>query len=294
MRQKLERMSLVAEQLEKYLRLARIQEIDSVISISNQFSALPGQHPVSVGGNLTRSVELRHWSWMYILTEAKMLIDNDDISNPEQKYILTELVRFLSDEGTGVNSFVQMPEEWKEIVSNTKRGTNNKKYTDIEIQKVIGAWHQEGRDICLQLSRNLGIPVNLKLSRNHESDPTIRFSDDAKQLCKDNCILHIFKVSNAATYISVLADLRASTIKVAMNLDAPEKPTVKGQVSWLLNQLHKSANVDLHITLNWKGRNSTNTFLLKELLEDKDEALSNLPDAKLREFEVTVITENVN
>ena len=280
---------LYADQIEKYLKLARFQEVGCVITISNQFSALPGQHPVSVGGNLLRKVQLYHWSWMYILTEAQILIDSGGISDPEQKYILYELVRFLSHESTGVNSFVQMPETWKDIVSKAKHGTYYKP-NDKEIVEVIGAWHEEGRDISLILSRILGLPVNLKISRRHIKDSKLRVSEDAKLLCNENCIQHSFEVPHAASYILVLADLKAGTIKVAMSLVVPEKPTVKGQVSWLINQVRNSKNPNIHVTFNWKGRNPPNTLALQDLLKDKDEALSNLPNANLREFEIAAIS----
>ena len=280
---------LKADQIEKYLKLARFQEVGCVITISNQFSALPGQHPVSVGGNLLRKVQLHHWSWMYILTEAQILIDNGGISDSEQKYILFELVRFLSHESTGVNSFVQMPEAWKDIVTKAKHGTFYKP-NDKEIVEVIGAWHEEGRDISLILSRNLGLPVNLKISRRYIKDSKFRVSADAKLLCNENCIQHTFEIPHAASYILVLADLKASTIKVAMSLVVPEKPTVKGQVSWLINQVRNSKNPDIHVTFNWKGRNPPDTLALQDLLKDKDEALSNLPNANLREFEIAAIS----
>ena len=287
---KIGKNELKVDQIEDYLKLARAQEIKSVLTISNQFSTVPDEHPVSVSKNLKRSVNLHHWSWMYILTEAQMLIDNERISDPVQNYLLKELVRFLEDDSTIVIGFVQMPQSWQEITSKAKHGKFYKP-TDKVIQEVIGAWHQEGRDVSLILSRDLGLPVHVKISRKHMSEPNLRVSDDAKLLCKENRLQLTFEVPNAASNIEVLADLRASTTKVAMSLAAPNPKNmrIKGQVSWLLNQLRKTENKNIKVKFDWKGQYPPDTFSLRELEQDEDRVLSHLPKAELREFEVAAI-----
>lgn len=87
-----------------------------MITISNQFVALPTHSPVNIGKVLERHVTLFHWSWMFIVTEAMLLIGDDEFSTPEQKFILSELVRFLSHESVGVRRFDRMNKEWRDIV----------------------------------------------------------------------------------------------------------------------------------------------------------------------------------
>ena len=290
---KIGKNDLYSDQIENYLKLAKSQGVNSVITISNQFSTLPDLHPVAVSKNLIRSVKLHHWSWMYILTEALMLIENDEISDPEQKYILNELIRFLRDDNTVVNGFVQMPESWKEITTKAKHGKYFKP-TEKVILEVIGAWHQEGRDISLILSRNLGLLVQVKISRKLLSDHNLRISNDAKLLCTESRMQHIFDVPNAASDIEVVADLKASTISVGMKLEAPKRATIKGQVNWLLNQLRHSKSSIVRVEFDWKGQYPPDSVSLHELMNDKDQVLSNFPKAELREFEVAAIVMDVN
>ena len=290
---KIGKNELYADQIENYLKLAKLHEIDSVITISNQFTTLPDHHPVSVSKGLIKKVNLHHWSWMYILTEARILIDNEKISNPEQCYILKELVRFLTDDNMVVNGFEQMPEAWKEVASKTKHG-NFFRPSDKKIQEVVGAWHQEGRDISLILSRELGQTVPLKIARKHMSNNNLRTSDDAKLLCDKGVLQHIFEIKNAASNVFVSADLKASTIIVAMKLEAPRRATIKGQVNWLLNQLRQSKNPIIRVKFDWKGQYPPDSISLNELIHDRDQVLSILPKAELREFAIEAIVMDAN
>ena len=62
---KIRKVALDEDQVKRYLVLAKANKIDAVITLSNQFAALPNHHPVKVGKLATRSVELFHWSWMW-------------------------------------------------------------------------------------------------------------------------------------------------------------------------------------------------------------------------------------
>lgn len=75
-------------QVERYLKLARDNSIDAVLTISNEFAPRPTHHPVAVSKNLLRRVQLFHISWTQILTEAILLQDGSQVSDPEQAFLL--------------------------------------------------------------------------------------------------------------------------------------------------------------------------------------------------------------
>ena len=54
---------LTNAQIEAYLTLAKLNGIDAVITVSNQFTSLPTHHPLAINANLTKKVGLFHWSW---------------------------------------------------------------------------------------------------------------------------------------------------------------------------------------------------------------------------------------
>lgn len=54
------------EQVSRYLQQAKTHRFDAVITITNQFAALPTHHPVKLPKNATKFVALLHWSWAFI------------------------------------------------------------------------------------------------------------------------------------------------------------------------------------------------------------------------------------
>ncbi len=61
------------------MQLARLNGIDAVITLSNQFTALPEHHPVQLPRALTKGLGVYHWSWMHVLTQAMLLLHDDEL-----------------------------------------------------------------------------------------------------------------------------------------------------------------------------------------------------------------------
>lgn len=109
-------------QVQRYLQIARDNEIDAVVTLSNQFAARPAHTPVNAPKALTKRVSLYHWSWKTILTEAILLQTRDAVPDPDQAFILREFVRFLSHNSVGVSGFERMPAPWRDAVTLVKSG----------------------------------------------------------------------------------------------------------------------------------------------------------------------------
>jgi hypothetical protein len=92
---------LQPEQLEVYLDVAREQGFDALITISNEIPSMAGQHPTKVNKRKLRKVQLHHWSWTYILSTAVMQKEHKGVSDPEQAWILGELIRYLEHPRSG-------------------------------------------------------------------------------------------------------------------------------------------------------------------------------------------------
>ncbi|MDP2120470.1 MAG: hypothetical protein Q8K28_11255 [Hoeflea sp.] len=245
---------LTSEQLDSYLEIAKLNGIDALITISNQFSPLPAHHPVQLSAASLKKATVLHWSWMYILTQATLQLGNGDIEDKEQRIILNEMVRFLSHPSAGVKSFEQMPASWTTIANTVQSGgTVSPKSKDV--QEVVGAWYQEIRDLSLILSRQLGEDVNVKVPRAHASDPVARIKSDAQILAIDYCLHAVFVIPNTAGSISVSADFRKKSIFASMKVNAPaDRKSTKARLNWLLRQLQKSRPDNVYIRLFWPGR----------------------------------------
>ena len=107
--------SLAKEQLENYLKLARDNGIDAVVTTSNAFAMAPEHHPVKVSKRLMRKTLLLHWSWASLLTHAKLLLEIEGIDDVDHQDLARELDRFLSHKSTGIKRFEQLPPAWREI-----------------------------------------------------------------------------------------------------------------------------------------------------------------------------------
>ncbi|WP_255247176.1 hypothetical protein [Sphingopyxis sp. GW247-27LB] len=114
--------NLTNDQIEAYLTLAKANNIDAVITLSNQFTPLPTHHPLSISPILTRKVDLFHWSWGHVITQAQLLRDQEEVEDREQLILLSELQRFLLHPSSGVKEFDQLPTALSELCANVAAG----------------------------------------------------------------------------------------------------------------------------------------------------------------------------
>lgn len=265
---KIGQADLGEEQISRYLEIAKTYKIDAVITISNQFAALPTHHPVKVSKKLTRNVDLFHWSWTFLRTQADYQLRVEEGIDPEQGYILGEMIRYFDHEKSGVQPFNSMNKEWRDVCIKVKNQERLLK-SSTEVQNTICAWHQEQRDIVLMLTSKLGAPVTIKLMKAHKSDPEKRLKDDAIVLCDKESLICGFDIPRAASLLTVEASLTNRTVTSSMELLAPaDKKSTKARVSWLIRQLSKVEISDIRIGAKWPGAAKDTWGSLEELREN--------------------------
>ncbi len=279
------------EQLTAYTRLAREHSIDAVITVSNQFTSRPDHHPVKLSAKTRSKVNIYHWSWMYIITQADLLISNDGIEDEDQYFVLSEMLRFLTHASTGVKSFDRMPEAWPGIVQKVADGASLQTRSD-EVQDIVAAWHQEVRDISLLLTRQVNVKVEVRLSRSHVLDPTRRAKKDTYELAEKQTLSAGLKIQDAAAVIELVVDIGKRTISASMTLEAPgNRKTTRARLNWLLHQLRKTSETDIHIRLIWPGRKPRTQHTLGELRENSAMASVGSQELPVTRFEVCMIRQ---
>ncbi len=260
------------DQISRYLEIAREHKINAVITISNQFAALPTHHPVKVNKKLTRSVDLLHWSWTFLRTQADYQLRVEEDIDMEQAYILQEMVRYFDDKSSGVKTFDRMNKEWKNVCLKVKNQERLLKSSD-EVENTVSAWHQQQRDISLMMTTKLGSPVVIKLKQDHKSNPEKRLKDDIAAFCDNESLICQFDISNASSLLTVEASLTNRTISCSMELQAPsDRKTTKARVNWLIRQLIKADQNGIRIGAKWP-RSSKNTWATLEELRDNPNLL---------------------
>jgi hypothetical protein len=283
--------SLDDDQVQRYLQLARSSGIAAVITLSNQFVARPAHTPVNAPKNLTRRVDLFHWSWKMILTEAILLQTRGAVRDSDQAFILREFVRFLSHGSVGVSGFDRMPPQWREAVTLVKSGGAIAK-TSPEAEAVVTAWHQETRDLALRMSQHLAIDVDVKLTRAHANDSEQRLKDDCTRLSSQNKLQVEYEIPNAASPLSITADLMSQTIRVGMEVGAPQdKQTGPARVNWLLRQFKSDQDDPLFVRITWPSRAQDVVCRLSELRADP-KAIVGEASMPPKSFEVFLLSDN--
>ncbi len=265
---KIGRAELDSDQIERYLAIAKAQKIDAVLTISNQFVALPSHTPVAVSKVALRSVNLFHWSWMYVLTQAMLLLTDDEFERPEQRYILAEMVRYFSHQSVGVSTFDRMNPEWKSLNLQIQSGARLSK-TASDVENTVAAWHQEVRDVCLLLTRKVGRSVSIRMSKSHSDDPAQRVRDDSAKLVESHELSCSLNVPDAASPITVSVDLQRRSVSVSMAIGAPkDKQRASSRINWVLRQVSKSDPNCIFVKAIWPGRTSFTQATLRELREN--------------------------
>ncbi|RJQ54784.1 MAG: hypothetical protein C4521_03845 [Actinobacteria bacterium] len=270
---------LTRQQIEAYLDVARDHKVDALITVSNQFAPLPTHHPVDVDRRKTRNVALYHWSWTEVLSEARLLAEHKGVSDPDQAYVLGELIRYLEHPGSGVLSFGQMGSGWRDICNAVQNAASLSRNSP-KVTAVASDWHQLLRFIALQMSVTVGRTVKVQMSRAHAADAARRLSDTVGRLLESHCLEGEFEIPDAAARLRLCADLNRRTLTAAMRLRAPtDRVRATSLVTWALRQVSRCDDPALLIRAMWPGRAHDTAATLGRLREDRRSILSKTTSA---------------
>lgn len=226
--------SLEPAQIDAYLDLARELQFDAVLSISNQYVTSSTEYPVEVDRRKTRRVALHHWSWIDVLTEAVVQKQHRGVSDPDQAYILGELIRYLSDPRSGAVTFDSMGPAWVKVRDGARENTLRK--GDDDVAAVAARWDDLMRYLALDLTKDLGRDVRQFLEKSERS-PATRQSALRESLANTGRLYATLQVPDAAAPLNLIADLRSRQVIVSTEIDSPKEGRSKGRLSWLLRQL---------------------------------------------------------
>ncbi|WP_193615354.1 stress response protein [Desertimonas flava] len=275
---------LARPQVEAYLDVAREQDFDCVLTISNQIAPAPGVHPIDVDRRKTKRVALHHLSWAEVTAFAVQHRVHRGVSDPEQAWILGELIRYLEHPKSGAMDFTDMGAAWVTVRESVGAGTL--RATDKGIAEVVSRWEQLLRYTALRLGRELGSDVQVQLSRKELADPTLRFSSQAQSLVERGALYGQLRIPDAVAPIDVTADLRANRITASADIDAPRDGRATTRVNWLIRQLADAPDglrVDAFVA---NARTSTSELL--RLVRQDPNVLITDPKKDLRTFRVAI------
>jgi hypothetical protein len=251
-------------QIESYLDVARDQGYDVVLTISNELAPAPGMHPVDVDKRKLKKVALHHVSWAEVLTIAVQQRVHRGVSDPDQAWILGELIRYLEHPKSGALDFSDMGQEWVAVREAVATGTLRS--NDKSLNSVVHRWEQLLRFEALRLGRELGVDAQVQISRKELAEPSIRFAAQAKSLVNDGTLTGTIRIPDAAAPLDVVADIRSGRVTVSIHVDAPRDGRPATRVNWLIRQL-KDAPGAIRIDGFISPSKSTTSELLTKVRE---------------------------
>lgn len=288
---KVKSTDLDASQVERYLDIAKNQGIDAVLTISNQFVPTQTQSPVNVNRQRFKKISLLHWSWSYLKTEAKIQLSRSAVSDPEQAYILDEYVRYLEHDTAGVSDFDQMGKAWVEACKLYFAKSQLDRNSPIGAS-VVSDWDELMRCTALLMSRDLDTNVTTVLTPKERKEPESRLKTMTETFIKSGIVESKLSIPNAASDISVEADLARRSVTVSMTLDAPsDKKRASATVTWLLRQLSKTEDGTVLIVANWPGRAQDTCVDLARLRDDPESLVAERKGQLPKRFVIKVVSD---
>jgi hypothetical protein len=276
---------LETEQLENYLDVARDNGFDALITISNQIPAIAGQHPTVVDRRKLKRVALHHLSWSQVLAEAVMQKEHRGVADPDQAWILGELIRYLEHPRSGALQFDDMGPSWVTVREAVNAGTLRPK--DKGLQDVVSRFDALLRFASLQLGRRLGTEVTPALSRKELSDPTVRTQALIDSLSSTSTMQGAIRIPGTVGPLVVTVDLRANRVTCHVDLDSPREGRPTTRVNWLVRQLRNAPDSVRVEAFTAHQRGPGEAELLRVVREDPSVLLSE-PQRELRSFRVAV------
>ena len=261
--------ALQAEQVSRYLDLARDYDFDAVVTISNQITARPTDSPVAVDKRKLRKVDLYHLSWWRVITEAVLQHRFRGVSDPDQAWILGELIAYLDHENSGASGFQDMGESWVRVRDGARQGTL--RVSDKEVRAVAERWEQFVDFLSLGLSQELGREV--EPVRPRKQALAERLDSIARALAETGTLSGAVRVPDAIAPVVIQADLKARQVTTSVSVDGPREGRIAARINWMLRQL-SDAPAALRITVGFANARETTSLLLSEAREYPQRLLS--------------------
>lgn len=255
---------LETEQVVRYLEMARHHGFDGVLTISNQIVADQDALPYKLNGNKVGKLTVRHLSWWQVLTEAVVQHRFRGVDDPDQAWVLNELIRYLTDERSGASGFDGMGPEWVGVRDGAHNGTL--RASDAETTAIAARWEELIEYLCLNLSQELGVVVRRQRPRG-KSAPD-RLKSAVKRLAAEGTLHSAIRVPEAVGPIEIEANLCSGQLTTSVALDAPrDKKRPTARINWLLRQI-KDAPDSLRIDVRFARMREGRSELLGECRDD--------------------------
>lgn len=267
---------LVIGQVEQYLDIAASKKYDAVLTISNQLTSQPSDHPLQLGAKRTKKIALLHLSWEQIRTDIALLQRNQRVAEPTQNYLLREFQRYMEHPRSGLHGFTDMGQHWVKIRESARAKTLRSK--DKGCADVIARYDQLVNHVALRLSALLGVPVVATVPRNLNEN-----ASREAQLADSGLLFGTIKVPGAVDAIVVQTEVRTELVTCSIQIEAPREGRPLTRINWLLRQI-PDARGSVRVEAILSGGRARTTADLLDSVRAKPELLAPADGKEIRAF----------
>lgn len=264
---KSERNPIRSDQILDYIALASKLEVDSVISISNEFPRAAHEPHYSLPKGKLKKREVFHFAWPEIRNLVEDQLDEPSVSSIERE-ILEETLYFLKQKSSGVQTYDSMPQKWPDFVSSSNVGVGFGTKTP-GITEIVRAWHQERRDLRSKLSRILSDRPELVHPLGKKVELAATIAHDRNLLADEYQLVATFKLKSGKTEITVCADLKAKSITSKIE-KIPSVGKARATVTWAIKSLEKHSCLRDKLVFGWKGKNKQRWVTVEDFLKNPE------------------------
>ncbi len=156
--------------------------------------------------------------------------NNTNIEDKDQVEIMREVLYYFENPISGINGYSKMRQGWKEL-SESIYGQKPLKESDPYIHDAVISWYEEEKDLCLLMSRKLGVLVK---SAPHNTNS---IKTDIKRLVKEGYIFSIISIKNSVSDIKIIAEFERRNVNMSIRILPPLDRGTVARISWLSKQL---------------------------------------------------------
>lgn len=266
------------EQIQSYAELAKELDVNTVISISNEFALNPSELPYHLGVRQKKGRDVFHFSWSELRTFTELFVEENTAMNDTEVAVLEHCLAFFWDEKSGIQNYDAMPKEWPNFVQSagTELGFTTK---TPGITEIVHGWQQERRDLSAKILNETKSPISLRHDAGVRADAEQRLKHDRKELAERYVLTANYLSKENDGKIRVLANLKSCQLSVGLEFGPPADKKAKATVSWVARLCADVDSPDTKVSFDWKGRGDDTTMTLADFLVDPDLAADGQQDA---------------
>jgi hypothetical protein len=249
------------QQIEKYIRLAKQEDIDALITISNEATI----NGLGFTKSELKGVELLHFSWDRLLSEARVLRGQGGVDDSDQQWILDEWIEYVSDPTSRIIDPPSLGPHFGDLLTAARE--NHLSGAILAVKDVCDHWDGFLKKASHRLRAHLGVDVHPGMTSAEKQSHDVRLSNLQALVQTDSKLAGSLKVKNAASEITIDVLLPQRAVRFGIEVKAPSTGKQLTRLKWITKQLPKAPPAArLHV--HWDQRKLKSQARLSELDEE--------------------------